>query len=248
MHQLPPDGVSGQRRFEQTDDHGPRRLRLRSRHKRRNRHEAHRAEELRCHEGRAGSRQRQRVHLDAGGLYRGRLEHLAHIDLQKPHHALRELRRHDRLDGPRFGHRGRGEHLHGRLRMREPRRHAEHLRRIGRRTPGQHHLYPRHLVGGRWLHELRRHRCHQCQDPRRRARLSDQLRRQRGRQFGQLRQRDHRPGDLPRNARGQHQQRRETGQQHRRRRRGIVQRRQLRDGADRRNQLHGLHRPDQDGQ
>lgn len=145
VHQLPPDGVSGQRRFEQTDDHGPRRLRLRSRHKRRNRHEAHRAEELRCHEGRAGSRQHQRVHLDAGGLHRGRLEHLAHIDFQKPHHTLCELRRHDRLDGPRFGHRGRSEHLYGRLRMREPRRHAEHLRRIGRRTPGQHHLYPRHL-------------------------------------------------------------------------------------------------------
>ena len=235
---------------EQTDDHGPRRLGL---------YGAGTSDETvtkliglknyGAMKAVPGSRQHQRVHLDAGGLHRGRLEHLAHIDFQKPHHTLCELRRHDRLDGPRFGHRGRSEHLYGRFRMREPRRHAEYL--LANRAADAWATSPvslgtssvvdgctnygdivatnakTHAGGLVCLDQLRRQR--ESSIPANYGNVITDLATYRGTLVANINNGAKLDNNTPEAA-------------------GIVQRRQLRDGADRRNQLHGLHRPDQDGQ
>ena len=159
--------------------------------------------------------------------------------------ALHKSRRHDRFDRTRFGHRRRSQHLHAHRRMRELRRHDEYLCGLQGRTSGQHHLHPRHPVDHKRLHQPRRRRDDQLPIPRRRTALSVQCHRLRNHQFGQLRQRNLRPYDLPRHARSQYQQPRKDGQQHRRRRNRILQRRRLRNGRHQRNELHGLYRKDQ---
>ena len=245
MHQLSTDGLRRQQLGKQADDHGARRLRLRRRHERGYRFATDRFDKLRCTESGSGCRQRQRIHLDSGRRHRRILEHLPHIDLRQSVPALHKSRRHDRFDRTRFGHRRRSQHLHAHRRMRELRRHDEYLCGLQGRTSGQHHLHPRHPVDHKRLHQPRRRRDDQLPIPRRRTALSVQCHRLRNHQFGQLRQRNLRPHDLPRHARSQYQQPRKDGQQHRRRRNRILQRRRLRNGRHQRNEFHGLYRKDQ---